>query len=59
MANKDKDKKTYTKNEKAELLRSFGEPLDDQSLRIIEDFQKSGKDINKMLITAYNYRKLC
>lgn len=53
------DKKTFNKKEKAGLLESFGKPLDDQSLRIIEYFQGSGKDINKMLLTAYKYRKLC
>ena len=58
MPNK-KEKKTYSPKEKEELLQSFGKPLDDQSLRIIEDFLKSGKDINKLLIKAYKYRALC
>lgn len=53
------EKKTFSKKEKAELLERFGKPLNDQSLRIIEYFQGSGKNINKMLLTAYKYRKLC
>jgi hypothetical protein len=53
------EKKTFNKKEKAELLASFGEPLDDQSLRIIEDFVKSGKNLNKMLEKAYQFRRLC
>jgi len=53
------DKKTFNKQEKAELLESFGKPLNDQSLRIIEDFQDSGKNMNKMLLAAYKYRQLC
>jgi hypothetical protein len=52
-------KKTYTADEKQELLQSFGEKLNDQSLRIIESFRDSGKDLNKMLKTAWKYRNLC
>lgn len=55
----EEDKKTFNKKEKAELLESFGKPLNDQSLRIIEYFQNSGKDIDKMLLTAHKYRHLC
>ncbi|MDQ2178828.1 hypothetical protein [Marinifilum sp. D714] len=54
-----KEKKTYSPKEKEELLETFGKPLNDQSLRIIEHFQKSRKDINKLLKTAYKYRALC
>ena len=54
-----KEKKKFNKQEKAELLESFGIPLNDQSLRIIEHFQKSGKDLNKLLANAYKYRHLC
>lgn len=53
------EKKTFSKKEKAGLLESFGKPLNDQSLRIIESFKKSGKDMNKLLLTAYKYRHLC
>ncbi|WP_461632030.1 hypothetical protein [Labilibaculum euxinus] len=53
------EKKTFNKKEKAELLESFGKPLNDQSLRIIEFFQDSGKDINKLLKLAHKHRRLC
>jgi len=56
---KNKDKKTFTPKEKTELLISFGEPLDDKSLRILEHFKDSGKDLNKVLDKAYSLRKLC
>lgn len=56
---KNKDKKTFNEQEKTEVLMSFGETLDDQSLRIIEELKSSGKDLNKMLITAYKYKNYC
>jgi len=52
-------KKTYNQQEKAELLQSFGETLNDQSLRIIEALKSTGKDLNKMLVTAYKYKNYC
>ncbi|RKE04452.1 hypothetical protein [Marinifilum flexuosum] len=54
-----KEKKKFSKKEKAELLESFAVPLNDKSLRIIEYFQNSGKDLNKLLANAYKYRHLC
>jgi len=53
------DKKTFNRQEKAELLENFGTPLNDQSLRIIEHFMGSGKDMNKVLLKAYKFRKSC
>lgn len=53
------DKKTYTPEEKKELLISFGEPLNDKSLRILEAFKNGGKDLNKVLEKAYKFRKAC
>ncbi len=53
------DKKTFNPKEKAELLEQFGKPLNDQSLRIIEFFQNSGKDMNKLLKVAHKNRRLC
>lgn len=53
------EKETFNKKQKAELLESFGKSLDDQSCRIIKKFMKSGKDLNKMLLTAHKYRHLC
>jgi hypothetical protein len=53
------DNKTFNPLEKEELLKSFGESLDDQSLRIIEAFKDIGKDLNKMLKTAWKYKGLC
>ena len=50
-------KKTYTKKEKQELLSSFGDLLDDQSLRIIESLKDSGKDLNELLIFAWGVLK--
>jgi|GEM_PF-2784615 len=50
-------KKTYTEQEKQELLTSFGDLLDDQSLRIIEALKNSGKDLNKLLIKAWKFIK--
>ena len=51
------DKKTYTKEEKQELLSSFGELLDDQSLRIIEALKNSNKDLNSLLKKAWKFLK--
>jgi hypothetical protein len=56
---KDQDKKTFSPEEKEELLSSFGESLDDKSLRILEYFKNSGKDLNKVLDKAYTFRKAC
>ncbi|MDE5421759.1 hypothetical protein L3073_06030 [Ancylomarina sp. DW003] len=53
------DKKQFTEEEKAELLVEFGTLLNDQSLRIIEAFKDSGKDINKMLKKAWKFRAAC
>lgn len=53
----EKEKKTFTKLEKQELLSSFGELLDDQSLRIIEALRDSGKDLNQLLIMAWSIVK--
>jgi len=53
------DKKQFTEEEKTELLSEFGSLLNNQSLRIIERFKNSGKDINKMLKTAWKYKHLC
>lgn len=53
------DKKKFNPREKAELLERFGKPLNDRSLRIIEKFHKSGKDMNKLLLTAHKYKHLC
>jgi hypothetical protein len=53
------DKKTFNKQEKDALLKSFGTPLNNQSLRIIERFKDSGKDLNKMLKTAWTFKHLC
>ena len=53
------NKKKFNKEEKAELLESFALPLNNKSLRIIEYFQNSGKDLNKLLANAYKYRHLC
>lgn len=50
------DKKTFTPEEKAEVLQEFGEPLNDQSLRILEALTDSGKDLNKLLEKAWKYR---
>jgi len=54
-----KDKKTFTPKEKTELLISFGETLNDKSLRILEHFKDSGKDLNKVLDKAYRFRGAC
>lgn len=54
-----KEKKQFSKQEKAQLLESFGLPLNNQSLRIIEHFMDSGKDMNKVLLKAYKFRKAC
>jgi hypothetical protein len=51
-------KKTYSEVEKQELLKVFGKLLDDQSLRIIEAFKNGGKDVNSMLVKAWNFKKL-
>lgn len=53
------DKKTFSQQEKAELLQSFGSELNDKSLRILEYFKNSGKDLNKVLEKAYKFRKAC
>ncbi|MBI9058376.1 MAG: hypothetical protein JEZ01_11495 [Labilibaculum sp.] len=53
------DKKKFNPKEKAELLEQFGKPLNDQSLQIIEKFHKSGKDMNKLLLTASSFIRLC
>lgn len=52
------EKKTYTQQEKQELLSSFGKLLDDQSLRIIEALKDSGKDLNKLLVKAWKFLRL-
>ena len=51
------EKKTYNKQEKQELLISFGDLLDDQSLRIIEKLKDSKKDLNKLLVKAWKFLK--
>ena len=51
------EKKTYNKQEKKDLLLSFGESLDDQSLRILEKLRDSKKDLNKLLAKAWKYIK--
>ncbi|MBI9035470.1 MULTISPECIES: hypothetical protein [Ancylomarina] len=56
---KNDDKKTFTPEGKTELLNSFGEGLNDKSMRILEYFKNSGKDLNKVLEKAYKFRKAC
>ena len=51
-------KKTYTEQEKQEVLSSFGDLLDDQSLRIIEALKNSGKDLNRRLVKAWKFLKI-
>lgn len=53
------NKKTFTQQQKESLLKSFGSELNDQSLRIIESFKDSGKDLNKMLKSAWKFKHLC
>lgn len=53
------DKKTFTEEEKNELLISFGQKLDDKSCRILEFFMNSKKDPNKLLDKAYQFKALC
>ncbi len=53
------DKKTFNQQEKEALLKSFGTELNDQSLRIIEKFKDTGKDLNSMLKTAWKFKHLC
>ena len=52
-------KKTFSPIEKEELLKAFGKPLTNESLQIIEEFHNSGKDMNKLLKTAYKFKALC
>ncbi|BAX79041.1 hypothetical protein [Labilibaculum antarcticum] len=58
------DKETFNAKEKAEVLKSFGETLDDRSLRILKALKSEfgnnpKKDLNMMLDKAYSYRGLC
>ena len=53
------NKKTFNQQEKEALLKSFGTDLNDQSLRIIEKFKDTGKDLNKMLKSAWKFKHLC
>jgi hypothetical protein len=51
------DKKTFDKKGKAKVLETFGKTLDDKSLRILESFIDSGKDLNIILDKAHQFRK--
>jgi len=53
------DKTPLTQGEKKQILKTFSGALNEQSYRIIREFNKQSEKLNGMLETAWSFKDLC